>query len=218
MSILFGPSLLSADFSRLEEEIRQVERGGADFLHLDVMDGHFVPNITFGPVIVEAIRKLTSLPLDVHLMIAQPDRYWMQFKAAGADWISLHVETGVTPELINEMRREVKTGIAINPNTPLEVVEPYIEEVDFVLVMTVNPGFGGQRFISTPLQKVKELSQRGVKVEVDGGINEETIHHVLEAGASLIVSGSSVFKRGNPYARTVLLKSIIQEFEASRGG
>jgi len=216
MSILFGPSLLSADFSRLEEEIRQVERGGADFLHLDVMDGHFVPNITFGPMIVEAIRKLTSLPLDVHLMIAQPDRYWMQFKAAGADWISLHVETGVTPELISEMRREVKTGIAINPNTPLEAVEPYIEEVDFVLVMTVNPGFGGQRFISTPLQKVKELSQRGVKVEVDGGINEHNIYDVLKVGATMIVSGSSVFSYGDPYSRTVMFKRIIKGFVASK--
>ena len=216
MSILFGPSLLSADFSRLEEEIRQVERGGADFLHLDVMDGHFVPNITFGPMIVEAIRKLTSLPLDVHLMIAQPDRYWMQFKAAGADWISLHVETGVTPELISEMRREVKTGIAINPNTPLEAVEPYIEGVDFVLVMTVNPGFGGQRFISTPLQKVKELSQRGVKVEVDGGINEHNIYDVMKMGATMIVSGSSVFGHGDPYARTVMFKRIIEGFVASK--
>jgi len=154
--------------------------------------------------------------LDVHLMIAQPDRYWMQFKAAGADWISLHVETGVTPELINEMKREVKTGIAINPNTPLEAVEPYIEGVDFVLVMTVNPGFGGQRFISTPLQKVKELSQRGVKVEVDGGINEHNIYDVMKMGATMIVSGSSVFGHGDPYARTVMFKRIIEGFVASK--
>lgn len=200
--LLIAPSILSADFARLGEEIRDVERGGADWIHVDVMDGHFVPNITLGPLIVQAIRPYTKLPLDVHLMISKPDEYIRAFAQAGADYISVHVEACThlhrTVQLIKD--QGVKAGVVLNPATPIATLEHIAEDVDLVLQMTVNPGFGGQRFISSSLPKIAALRQmldeRGlghVHIEVDGGVNEETAQLVKQAGANVLVAGNAVF-------------------------
>ncbi|MFD7521374.1 ribulose-phosphate 3-epimerase [Paenibacillus chitinolyticus] len=200
-----APSILSADFAKLGEEIREVEKAGADWIHVDVMDGHFVPNITLGPLIVSAIRPHTSLPLDVHLMIEQPERYIADFAKAGADLISVHVET--CPHLhrtLHQIKEHgVKAGVVLNPATPLSAIEHVLEEyLDLVLIMTVNPGFGGQSFIPGMLSKIRDLrgklQERGldhVEIEVDGGINEKTAPLVAEAGATMAVAGNAVFGR-----------------------
>ncbi|MBP1156087.1 MULTISPECIES: ribulose-phosphate 3-epimerase [unclassified Paenibacillus] len=202
-----APSILSADFSMLAQEIADVERGGADWIHVDVMDGHFVPNITIGPLVVEAIRPKTKLPLDVHLMIEQPDRYVPAFAKAGADLISVHTEACVhlhrTLHLIKE--QGVKAGVVLNPATPLSVLEHVMDDaLDLVLLMTVNPGFGGQNFITGMLPKIAKLREmlnarglQAVDIEVDGGINEETAKLAVEAGANVLVAGSAVFNRPN---------------------
>lgn len=202
-----APSILSADFSILGQEIADVERGGADWIHVDVMDGHFVPNITIGTLVVEAIRPKTRLPLDVHLMIEQPDRYISAFAKAGADLISVHTEACVhlhrTLHLIKE--QGVKAGVVLNPATPLSALEHVLDDkLDLVLLMTVNPGFGGQNFITGMLPKITKLREmlndrglQGVDIEVDGGINEETARLVIEAGANVLVAGSAVFNRPN---------------------
>jgi ribulose-phosphate 3-epimerase len=202
--VKIAPSILSADFARLGEEIQDVERGGADWIHVDVMDGHFVPNITIGPLIVEAIRPVTKLPLDVHLMIEEPDRYIPQFAKSGADFITVHQEAcrhlHRTLHLIKE--QGVKAGVVLNPTTPLVTIESVLEDVDLVLLMTVNPGFGGQKFIHSVLPKMKALRQmldeRGlghVDIEVDGGVNPETARLCEQAGATVLVAGSAVFNR-----------------------
>jgi ribulose-phosphate 3-epimerase len=200
--VKLAPSLLSADFSRLKEEIVEVEQAGADWLHVDVMDGHFVPNLTFGPIVVEAIRPHTSLPLDVHLMIEQPDRYIEAFAKSGADVITVHQEACLhlhrTIHLIKE--HGAKSGVAINPATPVSAIEPIIHDVDLILLMTVNPGFGGQSFIPTVLHKISELraklDQTGyghVEIEVDGGIGVGTASQVVNSGATVLVAGSAIF-------------------------
>ncbi|MFC0473128.1 ribulose-phosphate 3-epimerase [Halalkalibacter kiskunsagensis] len=201
--IKIAPSILSADFAKLGEEIKDVELGGADYIHVDVMDGHFVPNITIGPLVVEAIRPITDLPLDVHLMIENPDAYIPQFAKAGADIISVHVEACPhlhrTIHLIKE--QGVKPGIVLNPGTPVDVIEPIIGDVDLVLLMTVNPGFGGQRFIESVLAKIekvaKMIQERGlnVEIEVDGGVNAETAKRCVEAGANVLVAGSAIYSQ-----------------------
>lgn len=208
--IQIAPSLLSCDFAHLAEQIRVVEAGGCDVLHLDVMDGHFVPNITFGPVVIKAIHKSTSLPLDAHLMIENPEKWIENFAAVGVDWISFHAEAAQEPAHVIKLIKEkdVKAGIAINPDTPVETVFPWLEDVDFVLIMTVHPGFGGQKFISEPLEKIKILSQKGIAVEVDGGINESNIDQVVKAGATIVVSGSGIFKTEDPAATVKKLKTI----------
>lgn len=202
-----APSILSADFSMLGQEIADVERGGADWIHVDVMDGHFVPNITIGPLVVEAIRPKTKLPLDVHLMIEQPDRYVPAFAKAGADLISVHTEACAhlhrTIHLIKE--QGVKAGVVLNPATPLSALEHVMDDaLDLVLLMTVNPGFGGQNFIAGMLPKIAKLREmlnarglQAVDIEVDGGINEETAKLAVEAGANVLVAGSAVFNRPN---------------------
>jgi ribulose-phosphate 3-epimerase len=197
-----APSILSADFSRLKDEIQAVEEAGADYIHIDVMDGHFVPNITIGPMVVEAVKKITSLPLDVHLMISDPDKYIEDFIKAGSNLLSVHVET--CPHLqrtVTYIRdKGVKPAVVLNPSTDLYTLEYTLEEVDMVLLMTVNPGFGGQKFIPGMIPKIKKLrrlideSQRSVELEVDGGINLENIGLVSQAGADVVVSGSAVFK------------------------
>lgn len=202
MNIIVAPSILAADFSRLAEEIQDVERGGADWIHVDVMDGHFVPNITIGPLIVEAIRPHTRLPLDVHLMIEQPDAYIPDFVRAGADCLTVHAEAcrHLHRTLHHVKEHGVKTGVALNPATSLTAIEHVLGDVDFVLLMTVNPGFGGQSFIPAVLPKIRALrsllDERGyhhVDIEVDGGIQADTAAAVAEAGANVLVAGSAVF-------------------------
>jgi ribulose-phosphate 3-epimerase len=197
-----SPSILSADFSRLKDEIQAVEEAGADYIHIDVMDGHFVPNITIGPMVVEAVKKITSLPLDVHLMISDPDKYIEDFIKSGSNLLSVHVEA--CPHLqrtVTYIRdKGVKPAVVLNPSTDLYTLEYTLEEVDMVLLMTVNPGFGGQKFIPGMIPKIMKLrrlideSQLSVELEVDGGINLENIGLVSQAGADVVVSGSAVFK------------------------
>ena len=207
---LIAPSILSADFSRLGEEIKAVEAAGADWIHVDVMDGHFVPNITIGPLIVEAVNRVTDLPIDVHLMIENPDNYIPAFAEAGASWISVQVETCIhlnrTVQLIKE--NGAKAGIVLNPSTPVDTVHWVLEYVDYVLVMSVNPGFGGQTFIPNSLDKIKALRNliqtRGldVLIEVDGGVNSKTIADVSAAGTDVYVAGSAIFGSAD-YQKTI---------------
>ncbi|MEJ5349261.1 MAG: ribulose-phosphate 3-epimerase [Desulfosoma sp.] len=207
---ILAPSILSADFGRLAEEVRAVEEAGADWIHVDVMDGHFVPNITIGPDVVRAVRRATSLPLDVHLMITDPDRYLEAFVAAGADWLGVHVEACTHGHRIVQRIRELgaKASVAVNPATPLCLIEPLLEHVDMVLLMTVNPGFGGQKFIGSVVPKIRELrrwiDERSLKVliEVDGGVCVDTVDVLVEAGVDVFVAGSAVFQ-GSDYHRTV---------------
>ena len=207
---LIAPSILSADFSRLGEEIKTVETAGADWIHVDVMDGHFVPNITMGPLVVSAARQVTSLPLDVHLMIENPDRFITAFAEAGADCISVQIETCVhlnrTVDLIK--KSGAKAGVALNPSTPLQSLEWILEYVDYVLIMSVNPGFGGQSFIPNTLERIRVLGKmiqkfdRPVLIQVDGGVNKMTITDISAAGADVLVAGSAIFG-SNDYQKTL---------------
>jgi ribulose-phosphate 3-epimerase len=201
--IKIAPSILSANFARLEEDIKEVERGGADYIHVDVMDGHFVPNITIGPLIVEAIRPITDLPLDVHLMIENPDQYISAFAKAGADLLSVHVEAcHHLHRTIQQIKSEgMRAGVVLNPHTPTSMIEHVIEDVDLVLFMTVNPGFGGQTFIQSVLPKIKQVAtlvkerQLMVEIEVDGGVNPNTAKLCIEAGANVLVAGSAIYNQ-----------------------
>lgn len=202
MKIKVAPSLLSADFSCLEREIKKVESAGADLLHIDVMDGHFVPNITIGPVVVKYIRKVTKLPLDVHLMIENPQQYIDSFISAGSDMLTVHIEA-VSRNGLRAMSKElrakgVKFGISLNPATPLAKIKPVLGLADFILVMSVNPGFGGQEFIPGVLSKIKQLRSifKG-DIGVDGGINERTAKLVIRAGANVLAAGSYIFAAKN---------------------
>lgn len=214
-----APSILSADFARLAEEVRAVAEGGATLLHVDVMDGHFVPNITIGPPVVAALRKSMELPLDVHLMIENPDQYIGAFVDAGADWISVHQEA--TPHLHRTLElvrsRGAQVGVVLNPATPVNTLEEVLEMVDFVLVMSVNPGFGGQKFIPASLEKIRKLaamrnrSGADFRIEVDGGIGLDTIGEVVRAGAEILVAGNAVFGKGNPKDNTQKLLKAAAE-------
>ncbi len=200
--IKVAPSILSADFSRLAEEIKAVEAAGADVIHVDVMDGHFVPNITIGPLIVEAARRITKLPLDVHLMISRPEQYVDDFAKAGADYITVHVEaTHHLNRLVHSIREHkgIKASVSLNPATPLTSLDYILGDVDMVLIMSVNPGFGGQSFIPSALDKIGALRQRidelglSVEIEVDGGVKPENAADIISAGADILVAGSAVF-------------------------
>jgi ribulose-phosphate 3-epimerase len=209
--IKLAPSILSADFARLGEQIAEVARAGADYIHVDVMDGHFVPNITIGAPVVAAIRPVTSLPLDVHLMIEHPERYISDFVQAGADIITVHVEASphlhATIRVIKEMG--AKAGVSLNPSTPIGAVEEFLRHVDLVLVMSVNPGFGGQSFIPETLPRIanmrKLLDDRGLRaeLEVDGGINADNAPDIVEAGADVLVAGNSIFRAEEGISRAI---------------
>jgi ribulose-phosphate 3-epimerase len=208
--VILLPSILAADFGRLAEEVGRAERGGAGAIHADVMDGHFVPNLTLGPAVVRAVRRATTLPIDVHLMIEEPDRYVDPFIDAGASWLSIHVEA--TPHLqrtIAHLRaRGVRPGVVLNPATPLSSLDEILDEVDYVLLMSVNPGFGGQAFLPASFGKVRRLrrivQERGlqVQIEVDGGVDLANARTLVEAGAELLVAGSAVFSGGDAEGAT----------------
>ena len=199
---LLAPSILSANFACLQRDIEEMEREGADLLHVDVMDGRFVPNITVGIPVVESLKRTTNLPLDVHLMIVEPEKFIPEFIRAGADWISFHFEAAVHHHRIVETIKELgaKAGIVLNPSTPVLFLEEILPYLDFVLIMSVNPGFGGQKFIQSSVQKIKKLKELKERlnpellIEVDGGIKADNVEEVLRAGADVIVSGSGIFK------------------------
>jgi len=216
---IIAPSILSADFSKLGDEIKSVEEAGADWIHVDVMDGHFVPNITMGPAIVKAVKRVTSLPIDVHLMIENPEFFIQDFVDAGATMISAHVETCTHLNRTIQMIKEVglSPGIVLNPSTPLSSIDWALEYVDFVLIMSVNPGFGGQKFISNSLSKIKVLRRiiedRGLStlIQIDGGVKEENIKEISLAGADAFVAGSAIFGSKN-------YKETIQKLKENMGG
>lgn len=217
MAIL-APSILSADFSNLSQQIRLTEMGGADWIHCDVMDGHFVPNITIGPVIVKAVRKITKLPVDVHLMIEKPDRYIEAFAEAGANYISVHVEEVVhLNRTINRIKElKCKAGAVINPATPVASITDIAEYLDLLLIMTVNPGFAGQKYITNSIRRIEEAASLRTKInakfliEIDGGVNTETVLMAKKAGVDVFVAGSAIFDADNITASTAEMKNLIK--------
>jgi ribulose-phosphate 3-epimerase len=214
-----APSILSANFAELGKEIKDVENGGADYIHIDVMDGHFVPNITMGPMVVKAIRPLTELPLDVHLMIENADQYIEAFADAGADYITVHVEAAPhlhrTIQLIKS--KGVKAGVVLNPATPADWIKPILQDIDMVLLMTVNPGFGGQSFIPSVVPKIKQIRNwadevnPSLEIEVDGGINPETAAICAEAGADVFVAGSAIYNQADRGAAIEKLRKSLSK-------
>lgn len=214
---LLAPSILSADFSNLSQQIRLIEIAGADLIHCDIMDGQFVPNITFGPFLVKAIRRVAKLPIDVHLMIKNPDNYISEFVDAGANYISVHFEEVVhLNRTINRIKESgVKAGVVINPSTPVQLLSSILEYVDFVLIMSVNPGFGGQKFIQSSIKKIYELSKMrkelnlNFQIEIDGGINKDNLKDVIIAGTDIVVAGASIFNTDNVSATVTEFKNII---------
>jgi ribulose-phosphate 3-epimerase len=222
--IELAPSILSADFARLGEQARAAVEGGATLLHVDVMDGHFVPNITIGPPVVASLRKATDVPLDVHLMIENPDQFVPAFVDAGADWISVHQEA--CPHLHRSLElirsKGAQVGVVLNPATPVQTLGEVLELVDFVLVMSVNPGFGGQKFIPASLDKIRKLvtmrNAKGVgfRIEVDGGIGRDNIGEVVRAGAEILVAGNAVFGKGDPKKNTEELLRAAREATMQR--
>jgi ribulose-phosphate 3-epimerase len=224
--IQIAPSILSADFSRLGEEIRAVDQAGAEVIHVDVMDGHFVPNITIGPLVVKAVRQVTAKVVDVHLMIENADRYLESFAEAGADWITVHVEA--CPHLHRTVTRirelGKKAGVVLNPATPLETLDFILEEVDLVMLMSVNPGFGGQSFIPSTLRKISRLKKRidelglNVGIEIDGGISSATITRVAEAGANIFVAGSAIYGKTDYQSVIKELRGLAEAGSRSRKG
>lgn len=220
--ILIAPSLLAADFTRLGEEVKAVERAGADLIHLDVMDGHFVPNISYGADIIKAIRPLTTKPFDVHLMISPTDAYLRNFADAGAQIITVHAESG--PHVYRSLQAirgmGCQAGLALNPGTPVSVIEPLLDVIDLVLLMTVNPGFGGQAFLHPVIEKCADvrdlIADHDIMLEVDGGITPETAALIVEAGAHVLVAGSAVFKYGHEEGYRKSIHAIREAAEAAQ--
>ncbi len=201
---------MSADFSNLEKEIKKVEKAGADYIHIDVMDGHFVPNITMGPLVVKAVKKCSKLPLDVHLMIENPDKYIESFAKAGADIITIQVEasTDITRDIELIKKHGAKPGLVVNPETAIDKVFPYLDKIDMVLVMSVHPGFAGQKFMAEVLPKIKQLREKtDIEIEIDGGISLETAPLAIQAGANVLVAGSAIF-----YSKDY--KQVIKQLKA----
>jgi ribulose-phosphate 3-epimerase len=223
MPTLIAPSILSADFGRLADEVRACEAGGADLIHVDVMDGRFVPNITIGPVVVEAVRRATTLPLDVHLMIEEPERYLDDFARAGADILSVHVEACRHLHRVLQQTRDLgkKASVVLNPHTPIEAIRHVLGDVSMVLLMSVNPGFGGQKYIHSVTAKIRELralvDAHGweVDIEVDGGVKADNVAEVAAAGANVIVSGSGIFNGGDYAGKIKLLRERADEARAA---
>lgn len=217
--IELAPSILSADFAHLADAVQAVTEGGATLLHVDVMDGHFVPNITIGPPVVASLRKVTRLPLDVHLMIEEPDQYIPAFVDAGADWISVHQEACIHLNRTLEHIRDhgANPGVVLNPATPVQMLEEVLDMVDHVLIMSVNPGFGGQKFIPSALDKVRKLAMMrtvhnaNFRIEIDGGIGPDTIADTVRAGVEILVAGNAVFGHGNPRENTHRLLKLASE-------
>ena len=217
MTIKLAPSILDVDFAHLERELKKIENGGADLLHLDIMDGNFVPNISFGPRIVESIKSITSLPLEVHLMVEKPENHIKSFIDAGGDIIIVHYETSNhLDRLIQTINKAgVKSGIALNPATPLSVIEYLINKIDYLLIMTVNPGFGGQEFIPEMIDKIEKARKiidnqnKSISLAVDGGINLDNISKVVEAGAEVIVAGQIISKSANPEMTIKKIKNLL---------
>jgi len=220
---MIAPSILSADFARLGEQLAQIERGGAGVVHVDVMDGHFVPNLTVGPVVVKAVRRATKLPIDVHLMIENAERYVDAFVDAGANWVSVHVEA--LPHLHRTVAhlkgRGVRAGVVLNPSTALGSLDEILPDADYILMMSVNPGFGGQSFIPAALDKVRNLRAmaggRPIDIEVDGGVTPQNAAEVAAAGANVLVAGSAVFKGGSPDAYRANIAAIRNAAALARG-
>jgi len=219
MTKKLAPSILDADFAHLEREIKKIENGGADLLHLDIMDGNFVPNISFGPRIVESIKSITSLPLEVHLMVEKPENHIKSFINAGGDIIIVHYETSKHLDRLIQNINEagVKSGIALNPATTLSVIEYLINKIDILLLMTVNPGFGGQKFIPEMIAKIEKArkiidnQKKSISLAVDGGINLDNIYQVVKAGAEIIVVGQIISKSSNPEMTTKKIKNLLNQ-------
>lgn len=221
MMIQIAPSILSADFAKIEEAVTMAEEAGADVIHIDVMDGHFVPNLTFGPQLVASLKEKTSLPLDVHLMIDNPRAFIPLFAEAGADWISIHVEASAhlhkDVTLIKEYKK--KAGLALNPATPLHLINEILNELDFVLLMTVNPGWGGQEFIESCHSKISKLKnwitgqKLQIPIEIDGGVNLSNMEELIKDGANILVAGSAVFSAKNPQDSIVQMKELAKKAE-----
>ena len=219
--IKIAPSILSADFSILGKEVKDVEKAGADYIHIDVMDGHFVPNITIGPLIVEAIRPVTSLPFDVHLMIENPEKYIQNFVRAGADIISVHTEScrHLHRTIYQIKEQGIKAGVVLNPATPVEMIRDVLTDIDLVLLMTVNPGFGGQTFIPNVLKKIEQVKRwkdeqnLTFEIEVDGGINDETAKQCVEKGIDVLVAGSYIFNNKNRVQAIEMIRTRVSEVQ-----
>lgn len=219
--IKIAPSILSADFSILGKEVKDVEKAGADYIHIDVMDGHFVPNITIGPLIVEAIRPVTSLPFDVHLMIENPEKYIQNFVRAGADIISVHTEScrHLHRTIYQIKEQGIKAGVVLNPATPIEMIRDVLTDIDLVLLMTVNPGFGGQTFIPNVLKKIEQVKRwkdeqnLTFEIEVDGGINDETAKQCVEKGVDVLVAGSYIFNNKNREQAIEMIRTRVSEVQ-----
>lgn len=218
--IKIAPSILSADFTKIEEAVKMAEESGADVIHIDIMDGHFVPNLTFGPQLVASLKEKTSLPLDVHLMVENPRKFIPLFHEAGADWISIHVEASLHLHkditLIKELNK--KAGLALNPATPLHMISEIIEELDFVLLMTVNPGWGGQEFIDSCHGKIARLKnwikelELDIPIEIDGGVKLENVEQILKDGTDICVIGSGIFKEKNPREILIKIKELAKKY------